>query len=69
MFARRSAPSLPLWIDFAVDEILPCLPFSNQRIDAVFLGKSEADESQAMVVELKQWSRADIEDEDALNIS
>jgi hypothetical protein len=44
------------------------LPYSNQRIDAVFLGKSVADVPQALVVELKQWSQVDLEDEFALNV-
>jgi hypothetical protein len=44
------------------------LPFSNQRIDAVFLGKSQVGEAQALIVELKQWSEVTIEDQFALNV-
>src|SRR6266487_2232501 len=31
MSGRRSAPSLPRRVDFGANEILPSLPFSNQR--------------------------------------
>src|SRR5438067_3405022 len=44
------------------------LPFSNQRIDAVFLGKGRASEPNALVVELKQWSHVTVADEFALNV-
>jgi hypothetical protein len=44
------------------------LPFSNQRIDAVFLGKSQVGKAQALIVELKQWSEVGVEDEFALNV-
>src|SRR5689334_6783236 len=39
------------------------LPFSGHRIDAVFFGRSHDDVGHALVVELKQWSDASVEDE------
>src|SRR5262249_39109414 len=44
------------------------LPFTGERIDAVFLGKSQVGMPQALVVELKQWSKVEVEDEFALNV-
>jgi hypothetical protein len=44
------------------------LPYSGQRIDVVFLGESGGGRPQAVVVELKQWSEVEVEDEFALNV-
>jgi hypothetical protein len=44
------------------------LPYSNQRIDAVFIGKNTAGSAQALVTELKQWSHVELEDKFALNV-
>src|SRR4051794_31315174 len=43
------------------------LPLNSKRLDAVVLGRDEAGVAHAVVVELKQWEAADIEDaEDGL---
>jgi uncharacterized protein len=44
------------------------LPFSGHRIDAVFFGRSEDAVGHALVVELKQWADASLQDEFSENI-
>ena len=44
------------------------LPLSGRRIDALFMGHDEAGQAGTVVVELKQWSNAALEDEHATNV-
>ncbi len=44
------------------------LPFSGQRIDVVFFGASGDAPNSALVVELKQWSEAELEDVHTQNV-
>ena len=44
------------------------LPLSGQRIDAIFFGRSEDAIGHALVVELKQWSDASLEDDFSENV-
>ena len=44
------------------------LPFSGHRIDTVFFGRSEDATAHALIVELKQWSDAGVEDDFSENV-
>ncbi len=44
------------------------LPLSAKRLDAVFTGHDEVGTPGAVVIELKQWSDVDLEDEHAENV-
>lgn len=44
------------------------LPLSNKRVDVLVCGRSATGEETALVVELKQWSTARLEDEFAENV-
>lgn len=44
------------------------LPLSGHRIDVMLCGKDAALRPTSLVVELKQWSKAELEDEFALNV-
>jgi hypothetical protein len=44
------------------------LPLSGQRIDAIFFGRSEDKTAHALIVELKQWSDAQLGDEFSENV-
>ena len=46
----------------------PRLPLSNQRIDALLIGRSGSGQLNAVVVELKQWSQAVLADRFSLNL-
>jgi hypothetical protein len=44
------------------------LPYSGSRIDALFFGKNEKETNASTVIELKQWSTVELQDEYSLNI-
>jgi len=44
------------------------LPYSNRRIDVLLFGTNSYNQNSAVIIELKQWSRADRVDEDDLNV-
>lgn len=44
------------------------LPLSERRIDVMLFGKDESGAPNSVLVELKQWDTADVEDEYALNL-
>jgi hypothetical protein len=44
------------------------LPLSGRRLDAMFFGHDACDTGRTVVLELKQWSTVDLEDEHAINV-
>jgi hypothetical protein len=45
------------------------LPLNGKRLDAVFVGHDESGQATAVVIELKQWSRVDREDDCATTVT